>query len=67
MLKLYNSNFDGGLTATLEEQLAWIYWPVTKYHSLMVTSVPIQQQVGAVDCGLFTFHNDTDKAEQHHG
>ena len=41
------------LPSTLEEQIAMIYQDVVRDHGLLVTRVPVQQQMGSTDCGLF--------------
>ena len=41
------------LTRSVELQIASIFAPVTQDKTLVATLVPVQQQVGAVDCGLF--------------
>ena len=45
---------DGSkLTRSVELQIASIFAPVTQDETLVATLVPVQQQVGAVDCGVF--------------
>ena len=50
---VYDSSFTGRLTHSTEEQLVRFYKPLAKNGALMVTMVPVQQQLGSVDCGLF--------------
>ena len=52
-VKLYDSKASAELPSSLEEQLAAIYETIAG-DGLMVTRVPVQQQEGGVDCGLFS-------------
>ena len=52
-VKLYDSKASAELPSSLEEQLAAIYQTIAGA-GLMVTRVPVQQQEGGVDCGLFS-------------
>ena len=52
-VQLYDSKFNGSLTASLKEQLVQIYRLAIKNDGLIVTSIPVQQQTGSVDCELF--------------
>ena len=49
-----DSLFPGSLTPSTEEQLVRLYRPAVRDSCLMVTAVPVQQQEGGVDCGLFS-------------
>ena len=40
-------------TTSMELQISSIYHPTSQENSLVVTVVPVQQQSGGVDCGLF--------------
>ena len=53
-VRLYDSKFSGQLTASLEEQIVRIYKPAVQNDSLMLTAIPVQQQSGGVDCGLYS-------------
>ncbi len=53
-LKLYDSKAADVLPSSIDEQLAAIYQGHRgSTDALMVTRVPVQQQEGGVDCGLF--------------
>ena len=54
VLKLYDSCFNLSLSPSIEEQLARIYKHVIINEQLPVTVIPVQQQKGAYDCGLFS-------------
>ena len=51
---LYDSLFNGKLSASLEEQIVRVYRPAVADGGLLVTAVPVQQQTGGTDCGLFS-------------
>ena len=60
-VKLYDSKASAELTSSMDEQLAAIYQGHRIADDrLMVTRVPVQQQEGGVDCGVysiaFAFH-----------
>ena len=53
-LQIYDSMLRGSkLTRSVELQIASIFAPVTQDETLVVTLVPVKQQVEAIDCGLF--------------
>ena len=52
-VKLYESIANAEQRSSLEEQLAAIYQMIAG-DGLIVTRVPVQQQKGGVDCGLFS-------------
>ncbi len=57
-LKLYDSWSTGGLTSSLEVQLAQIYGNQFAVNSkLKVHIEPVQQQEGGMDCGVFSIAN----------
>ncbi len=52
---LYDSSFQGQLTASVELQIAQMYQPLIAQHGLLLTVVPMQQQEeGSNNCGLFS-------------
>ena len=51
---IYDSAFDGTLTPSAELQIAQLYRPLIESNGLLVTVVPIQQQIQANNCGLFS-------------
>ncbi len=52
---LYDSSFQGQLTASAELQIAQMYRPLIAQHGLLLTVVPMQQQEeGSNNCGLFS-------------
>lgn len=51
---LYDSSSTGAISLSLQSQLAEIYKDAIKDDMLMVTIVPMQQQDGPFDCGLFS-------------
>lgn len=52
---IFDSSFDGRLTASVEMQIAQMYKPLISKHGLLVTVMPIQQQsTGLNNCGLFS-------------
>lgn len=51
---LYDSSSTGTVSLSLQSQLTEIYKNVIKDNMLMVTIVPMQQQDGPFDCGLFS-------------
>ncbi len=53
-VRLYDSCSTGKLTPSLAEQIAQVYRPAIKDGQLKVTMMPVQQQVGFVDCGLYS-------------
>ena len=54
-VRLYNSCFHGHkLSASIEEQLVRIYKTSVTDRVLPVTVIPVQQQTGSVDCGVFS-------------
>ena len=58
---LYDSMAGDRLLSKVEEQLAMLYpdgaRELGRQRSLIVTSVPVQQQEGSTDCGLFAIAN----------
>ena len=51
---LYDSSFQGQLTASAELQIAQMYRPLIAQHGLLLAVVPMQQQEeGSNNCGLF--------------
>ena len=56
-VRLYDSCSTGELTKTLQIQLAQIYKEVAKDRMLEVDIVPVQQQKGAADCGVYSVAN----------
>lgn len=52
-VQIYDSKLNGRLSAHLQEQLVQIYRPAIQNDGLIVTAVPVQQQTGSIDCGLF--------------
>ena len=54
-VRLYDSCFHGHkLSASIEEQLVRIYKTSVRDRVLPVTVMPVQQQTGSVDCGVFS-------------
>ena len=54
-VRLYDSCFHGHkLSASIEEQLVRIYKTSVTDRVLPVTVIPVQQQTGSVDCGVFS-------------
>ena len=54
-VRLYDSCFHGHkLSASIEEQLVRIYKTSVRDCVLPVTVIPVQQQMGSVDCGVFS-------------
>ena len=53
-VKLYDSLSNGKILPSLEEQLVQIYQPEVQYGGLLVILMPVQQQTGSADCGLFS-------------
>ncbi len=53
-VRLYDSSSTGKLTPSLERQLVQVYRPAVREGSLMVTVVPVQQQEGVTDCGVYS-------------
>ena len=53
-VNLYVSLSNGRLSPSLQEQLVQIYKPAIKKGGLLVTVMPVQQQTGSTDCGLFS-------------
>ncbi len=56
-VRLYDSCSTGELTKTLEIHLAQIYKEVAKDRILEVDIVPVQQQTGTTDCGVYSIAN----------
>ena len=56
-VSVYDSMAVGSLSNSLSVQLAELYRPAIQDGMLMVTMVPVQQQEGSVDCGLFSIAN----------
>ena len=56
-VSVYDSLSNGSLSDSLSVQLVELYHPAIQNGMLMVTLVPIQQQEGAQDCGLFCIAN----------
>ena len=50
---MYDSKFNHVLSDSLKEQIAIIYKEATQSNVLTVRAIPVQQQTGGVDCGLF--------------
>ena len=50
---MYYIAFSGKCVPSIERQLAEIYRPLTFNGTLTVKVLPVQQQQGSVDCGLF--------------
>ena len=48
---------DGSLSDSLSVQLVELYRPAIQNGMLMVTLLPVQQQEGTQDCGLFCIAN----------
>ena len=53
-MKLYDSCSNGNLAYALAEQLAQLYRPAVREGRLQVSIIPVQQQIGGKDCGLFS-------------
>ena len=53
-VRFYDSSFTGRLTPSLEKQLVKLYHPAVRDGKLMVTVVPVQQQEGSTDCGIYS-------------
>ena len=53
-VKLYDSVSTDSLTPSLEKQMAQIYRPAIRDGQMMVTVVPVQQQKGSTDCGVYS-------------
>ena len=52
-VKVYHSCFSGSLSPSIREILVRLYRPAVQDNSLVVTVMPIVQQRGSADCGLF--------------
>ena len=52
-VRLYDSKFNHVLSDSLKEQIAIIYKEATQSNVLTVRAMPVQQQTGGEDCGLF--------------
>ena len=53
-MKQYDSLFQGKLTPSLEHQIAQLYSCAAQNGMIKVKAVPMQQQTGSTDCGLFS-------------
>ena len=53
-VRFYDSSSTGCLTPSLEKQLVELYHPAVRDGKLMVTVVPVQQQEGSTDCGIYS-------------
>ena len=53
-VKQYDSLFQGKLTPSLEHQIAQLYSCAAQNGMIKVKAVPMQQQTGSTDCGLFS-------------
>ena len=54
-VRLYDSCFHGHkLSTSIEEQVVCIYKTSVQDRVLPVTVIPVQQQTGSVDCGVFS-------------
>ena len=53
-VKLYHSVSTDSLTPSLEKEMAQIYRPAIRDGRMMVTVVPVQQQKGSTDCGVYS-------------
>ncbi len=51
---LFDSSYEGQLTPSAELQIVQMYQPLIDQHGLVMTVVPIQQQEGSNNCGLFS-------------
>ena len=51
---IFDSCFNGKLTPSAEFQIAQMYSPLVQSNSLLVIVIPMQQQQGANNCGLFS-------------
>ena len=51
---LFDCLFNGTLTPSAELQIAQLYKPLIGLNGLLVSVVPIQQQQGTNNCGLFS-------------
>ena len=53
-IRLYDSKSSPKLNDSLQEQIAAIYKEAANGNTLTVKAIPVQQQTGGVDCGLFS-------------
>ena len=53
-VKRYDSLFQGKLTPSLEQQIVQLYSCAAQNGMIKVKAVPMQQQTGNTDCGLFS-------------
>ena len=53
-IRLYDSKCFPNIHDSLQEQIALIYREVANGNTLTVNAIPVQQQTGGDDCGLFS-------------
>ena len=53
-IRLYDSKYSPNLHDSLQEQIALIYKETANGNTLTVKAIPVQQQTGGEDCGLFS-------------
>ena len=53
-IRLYDSKCSPNLHGSLQEQIALIYKEAANGNTLTVKAIPVQQQTGGEDCGLFS-------------
>lgn len=53
-VRLYDSVSTSSLTPSLEKQMAQLYRPAIRDGLIVVTVVPVQQQSGGTDCGVYS-------------
>ena len=52
-VRIYDSLSSTKFTSGMEKQLLQLYGAATSSNALLVTSMPVQQQRGVCDCGMF--------------
>ena len=53
-MRLYDSSVSCKLSSSLKKQLKQIYQAAVENGHLKVTEMPVQQQLNATDCGIFS-------------
>ena len=56
-VRLYDSSFNGRLCRSLEFQICRIYANAATEGNILVTVVPVQQQIGTSICGVMAIAN----------
>ena len=56
-VRLYDSSFNGRISQSIEYQICRVYADVAKEANILVTVVPVQQQIGTSICGVMAITN----------